>query len=146
MNNEKKTETMLIRITPTEKKNIAYHAQLMNVSKNEYVSLCIRRKRIVICENFPELIYQLSKIGNNINQIAAVANTNKYISANNIEEVKKLMQNCYNIMNDFISFISEPENDYLQDNSSKISELLGEVSNTLKSMNVRMIGIENKLE
>lgn len=146
MNNEKKTEKMLLRLTPTEKKNIDYHAQLMNISKNEYVSLCIRRKRIVICENIPDLIYQLSKIGNNINQIAAVANTNKYISANNIEEVRKLMQNCYDILTEFISFISEPENDYLQDNSSKISELLGEVSNTLKSMNVRMIGIENKLE
>ena len=111
MSSERKTDSMLLRLTPTEKQKIAYHADLMNISRNEHVSLCIRRKRIVICENFPELIYQLSKIGNNINQIAAVANTNKYISEKSIQEIKSLMLKCYDLMNEFISFIAEPEND-----------------------------------
>ena len=84
MERERKTEKLLLRLTPTEKRNVAYHAQLMNVSVNEYISLLIRRKRIVICENIPELIYQIQKIGNNINQIAAIANTNQYISKNAI--------------------------------------------------------------
>lgn len=118
----------------------------MNISKTEYVSLCIRRKRIVVCENFPELIFQLSKIGNNINQIAAVANTNKYITENSIQEIKILMQRCYNLMNDFISFIAEPENDYLKNDTSKVSELLGELSNSVNSINSRLLKIERLVE
>ena len=66
MEKETKTERLQLRLTPMEKRNVAYHAQLMNVSVNEYISLLIRRKRIVICENIPELIYQIQKIGNNI--------------------------------------------------------------------------------
>lgn len=146
MENERKTEKLLLRLTPTEKQNIAYHAKLMNVTMTEYISLCIRRKRIVICENFPDLIYQLSRIGNNINQIAAIANSNQYVSIKNVNEVKSLMDKCYEAMNDFISFIAEPENDYLKNDSSKISELLGELSNSLKSMNNRLIKIESKMD
>lgn len=145
MSSERKTDSMFLRLTPTEKQKIAYHADLMNISKNEYVSLCIRRKRIVICENFPELIYQLSKIGNNINQIATVANTNKYISDKSIQEIKGLMLKCYDLMNEFISFIAEPENDYIKNDTSKVSEMLGEFSNTLNSINIRLINIENKI-
>lgn len=74
MNNFKKTERIEIRLNQEEKKNIAFHSKLMNISMSEYILLNIRRKRIVICENFPELIYQISRIGNNINQIAAIAN------------------------------------------------------------------------
>ena len=62
MEKETKTERLQLRLTPMEKRNVAYHAQLMNVSVNEYISLLIRRKRIVICENIPELIYQIQKI------------------------------------------------------------------------------------
>lgn len=143
---ERKTENLHLRLTPTDKQNIYYHAKLMNISVNEYIALCIRRKRIVICENFPDLIFQLSKIGNNINQIAALANKNEYISNSNLTEVKNLMNQCYEAMNDFISFISEPENDYLKNDTSKVSELLGELSNSVKSINSRLIKIERMVE
>lgn len=146
MSTKQKTERLNLRLTYEDKKNVSYHAKLMNVSANEYIELCIRRKRIVICEDFPELIYQLSKIGNNINQISAIANKNEYISTTNIQEVKNLMNKCYDLMNDFIAFISEPENDYLKSDTSKVSELLGELSNSIKSMNSRLIKIEHLIE
>lgn len=145
MDKERKTEKLLLRLTPTDKKNISYHANLMNVSVTEYISLCIRRKRIVICEDFPDLIYHLSKIGTNINQIATIANTNQYISINNVEEVKQLMQKCYTELNNFIAFVAEPEKDYLQNDTEKISELLSQLTDSVKSINVRLIKIEEHL-
>lgn len=146
METEHKTEKLLLRLTPSEKLTISRNAKLMNVSMTEYVSLCIRRKRIVICENFPDLIYHLSKIGNNINQIAAIANSNQYISINNVSEVKALMEECVNVMNDFISFIAEPESGYEKGNSFKNSELLTEISNSIKIINNRLMKIENHLD
>ena len=120
MDKERKTEKLLLRLTPTDKKNISYHANLMNVSVTEYISLCIRRKRIVICEDFPDLIYHLSKIGTNINQIATIANTNQYISITNVEEVKQLMQKCYTELNNLIAYVAEAEKKYLQNHTEKI--------------------------
>ena len=144
MERERKTEKLLLRLTPTEKRNVAYHAQLMNVSVNEYISLLIRRKRIVICENIPELIYQIQKIGNNINQIAAVANTNQYISINNFSEVERLMKECYNLLNGFIDFISEPEKNYLQNDTSKISEQLESIITSIQIMNKQIAEIREQ--
>ncbi|MBR1482581.1 MAG: plasmid mobilization relaxosome protein MobC [Ruminococcus sp.] len=144
MERERKTEKLLLRLTPTEKRNVAYHAQLMNVSVNEYISLLIRRKRIVICENIPELIYQIQKIGNNINQIAAVANTNQYISINNVSEVERLMKECYNLLNGFIDFISEPEKNYLQNDTSKISEQLESIITSIQIMNKQIAEIREQ--
>lgn len=145
MSTEQKTERLNLRLSLADKQNVMYHAKLMHLSANEFIELCIRRKRIVICENFPELIYQLSKIGNNINQIAAVANKNQYISATNIEEIKNLMNKCYDLMNSFIDFISEPENDFLRSDTSKVSEFLVELLNSVESMNNRLIKIEQRL-
>lgn len=144
MEKETKTERLQLRLTPMEKRNVAYHAQLMNVSVNEYISLIIRRKRIVICENIPELIYQIQKIGNNINQIAAVANTNQYISINNVSEVERLMKECYNLLNGFIDFISEPEKNYLQNDTSKISEQLESIITSIQIMNKQIAEIREQ--
>ena len=144
MEKETKTERLQLRLTPMEKRNVAYHAQLMNVSVNEYISLLIRRKRIVICENIPELIYQIQKIGNNINQIAAVANTNQYISINNVSEVERLMKECYSLLNGFIDFISEPEKNYLQNDTSKISEQLESIITSIQIMNKQIAEIREQ--
>ena len=144
MEKETKTERLQLRLTPMEKRNVAYHAQLMNVSVNEYISLLIRRKRIVICENIPELIYQIQKIGNNINQIAAVANTNQYISINNVSEVERLMKECYNLLNGFIDFISEPEKNYLQNDTSKISEQLESIITSIQIRNKQIAEIREQ--
>lgn len=89
MSQERKTERLDLRLTPSDKQKASHNANLLGISMNEYIVRCIRLRRIVICENLPELIYHLGKIGTNINQIAAVANTNEYVSVNNVEEVKE---------------------------------------------------------
>ena len=98
MKKEAKSYRIYIRVSEAEKAEIAYQAALNNMSISEYILKCVRRKRIVVCENFPELLYQLSALGNNLNQIAAIANTNKYISSNQIESAKNILSDCYDKM------------------------------------------------
>lgn len=50
-----------------------------------------------------EMNYQLGKIGNNINQIAHIANTNACISQNQINEVKELMQKIWRTQESILS-------------------------------------------
>ncbi len=129
MSKSKKTERIEIRLTTEEKQKLLYNSKLMGITATEYILLCIRRKRIVVCDDFPKLIYHLSKIGNNINQIVAVANTNKYISQSSIDEIKNLMTSCYGKMSEFIDFITEPE---LENISADNPNVLIEICERLK--------------
>lgn len=146
MNNSKKTERIEIRLNQEEKKNIAFHSKLMNISMSEYILLNIRRKRIVICENFPELIYQISRIGNNINQIAAIANKNEYISEKNINEVKYLIGKCYELIQEIISVIAEPADDYLKSDPSLLSDMLSDIMNNIKSLRLEINDLKNRID
>lgn len=146
MNNSKKTERIEIRLNQEEKKNIAFHSKLINISMSEYILLNIRRKRIVICENFPELIYQISRIGNNINQIAAIANKNEYISEKNINEVKYLIGKCYELIQEIISVIAEPADDYLKSDPSLLSDMLSDIMNNIKSLRLEINDLKNRID
>ena len=94
MEQERKTENLHLRLTPTEKEIITQNAALLNVTVNRFITNCITRKRIVVCEGLPDLITALSKIGNNINQIARMANSTRHITTSSINEVEKLMEDC----------------------------------------------------
>lgn len=142
MSKTQKTERLYIRITPTEKSRINYNANLMGISITEYVSLCIRRRRIVVCEDFPKLIYHLSKIGNNINQIAAVANTNKSISENSVEEVKSLMTLCYGELTKFIDYITEPDKG-LENATDRMPEMVAAICEAVTALE-KKIEAQNK--
>ena len=146
MSQERKTERLELRLTPTDKKNVAYHANLLGISLNEYIARCIRLKRIVICENFPALIYHLGKIGTNINQIAAIANKNEYISVSNVEEVERLMKDCYGMFEELLNYIYENENVDSQNSTNNISEILTELNTSVKMMNRRLQKIEKQLD
>lgn len=132
MAGNRKSERLEIRLTPEEKQKISYNAQLMGISKAEYISLCLRRKRIVVCKDFPDLIYHLYKIGNNINQIATVANTNKQISQDSINEVHSLMMSCYGKLTEFVSYITEPESS-LNSATDRMPEMIEEIYNILQT-------------
>lgn len=145
MEKEQKNNRMYIRITNTDKANIAYNAELLNISMTEYVLRCVRRKRIVIVEDFPDLILQLSKIGNNLNQIAIIGNTNNYLSEDYISQARDYLKECYTVMNKFISFICEPEDNSEQTPDDLLNEtFITEIRNTLNTINQKIEDIDKK--
>lgn len=152
MEQERRTDNLHLRITPTEKERIIEHAKKMNMTVGEYFTFVFNKKRIIICDNFHDLIYQIGQIGNNVNQIAAVANKNRYISAQAVNEVKGMVQQCYQLINNFIAYANEPENDFTQNDSVQNAVILEEIvtslrilSNHLGKMDDRMEKIESKL-
>lgn len=138
MKKEAKSYRIYIRVSEAEKAEIAYQAALNNMSISEYILKCVRRKRIVVCENFPELLYQLSALGNNLNQIAAIANTNKYISSNQIESAKNILSDCYDKMSEFVSYICEPKSDSENSHNQLSEEVVEEINNALAIINSRV--------
>ncbi|WP_405355352.1 plasmid mobilization protein [Ruminococcus sp.] len=136
MKNNAKNFRIDIRLSEAEKAEIAYQAALNDMSISEYVLKCVQRKRIVVCDNFPDLLYQLSALGNNLNQIAAVANTNKYISEKQIEATKNILTECYEKMSEFVSYICEPNEKTT--NKQLSDEVVEEINNALAVINSRI--------
>ena len=57
-----------------------------------------------------------------------------------------LMKECYNLLNGFIDFISEPEKNYLQNDTSKISEQLESIVTSMKTMSKQINELRNQKE
>ena len=75
-----KTERIFIRVSPTEKKEIEEKARLAHKSVANYLISLSKNKRVVDTSKLPPLILEIRRIGVNINQIAAVANSQKYVN------------------------------------------------------------------
>jgi len=142
MIDETKTEKLLLRMTPTEKNNIKNNADLLRLPMSSYIMNCVTRKRIVVCDDFPRLIFEVSKIGNNINQIATIANTYGAVSENDILYIRREIKKCYELICGFVDFYLEPEQKKKTKDESANLELWSEVSNTLGNINIRLNNIE----
>lgn len=140
MDKKQKSEQIHIRITEEEKAEITYNAELLNLSVSQYVLQCVHRKRIVVCENFPELLVQLSRLGNNLNQIARIANTNDSVTYENIFQAKDILSKCYDEMRKLVEYICEPEMKIKKED--KISEeALEEIKNAVAIINKQVNSI-----
>ena len=57
MKPEKKTEQILIRVTPSEKKQITENAMAAHMSISSYLARVAEEKKVVALDNLPQLIY-----------------------------------------------------------------------------------------
>lgn len=94
-----KTDRIFIRVSPTEKKKIEEKAKQVNRTVAGYLLSLSESRRIIDTTKMASLIVEIRKIGVNINQIVAVANTQKYVNKEmqtkiikNQEEIIDLLQ------------------------------------------------------
>ena len=67
------------RMTPEEKKKLIAKAEEAHMSLSGYIISLSRSKRVVLKDEIGKLTVEISRIGNNINQIARVGNSQKYV-------------------------------------------------------------------
>lgn len=86
---EKLSERLGIRVTPEEKNLLEKKAAFCNIKKGEYIRKIIKEDLIIVEDNSHEerIIYELNKIGININQIARIVNLNGNINDNEMKEL-----------------------------------------------------------
>ena len=68
-----------LRVTDEEKQSIIEKAAQARQSVSQYILSLSENKTIIVVDGADEVTRQLLKIGNNINQIAVVANTSRKI-------------------------------------------------------------------
>ena len=65
------------RMASADREKIRALAQKAGMSMSDYVTACCLGKRIVVMDGLKEVLRQQKAIGNNLNQLAVLANTGK---------------------------------------------------------------------
>ena len=81
-----------IRVTPSEKKKLQAKAKQAHMSISSYIIALSENKKITVAENIPELLLEITRIGTNINQIAHIGNSQKYVNKQQLDEVLNLLE------------------------------------------------------
>ena len=80
--NMKKDKQFSIRISEQDLETIRRKVAQAHMSQSDYVTACCLGKRIVILDGLREVLRQQKAIGNNLNQLAVLANMGKVQFAN----------------------------------------------------------------
>ena len=80
--NMRKNKQFSIRISAQDLETIRQKAVRAHMSQSDYVTACCLGKRIVILDGLKEVLRQQKAIGNNLNQLAVLANMGKVQFAN----------------------------------------------------------------
>ena len=81
-----------LRMTPEEKENLKSKAAEAHMTVSKYIIHLSQTKRIILKDDIAELTVEISRIGNNINQIAHIGNTQKYVYKAQLNDVMKHLQ------------------------------------------------------
>jgi uncharacterized protein (DUF1778 family) len=94
----RKTDRIEIRVTPEEKMIITTKSKQANKSISEYIIKSSIGKEIIVINELPEMITELRRIGNNINQLTRLANS-RIITCVDLENIKKELQKLWQSLN-----------------------------------------------
>ena len=72
---KRKTARFELRMTPSERENLIAKANEAHLTVSQYIIRLSAEKKIATTETIPALIYEIRKIGVNINQIAHIGNS-----------------------------------------------------------------------
>ena len=124
---ERKSEEIHLRMTPTEKKEIEEKAKLADKSVANYLISLSRNQRIVVAKKLPTLIYEINKIGVNVNQITAVANSQKYVSKEMLIKVREELQKVVDLLQQILEEVYNTDEHTFQSLENKIDKLTAAV-------------------
>ncbi len=127
MEKEKKTVEICVRVTPTEKKELQEKADVAHLSLSRYLVKSASDKKIMQTENILDLIFQIKKIGTNINQIAYIANSQRFMTKNDMAAVRKQMEAVLVLMKKVINATYDEKEGSIKSLERKIDKLMERV-------------------
>ena len=97
--------TMSIRVSERERREIEEKAAAIGMTPSAYIrTMALDGGNVDTTshEDRQKLMYELSTIGNNINQIARMANTNVFISKSDVQEVNEQLKQIQRLLLQYI--------------------------------------------
>ena len=127
MNREKKTVEICVRVTPTEKKELQEKADAAHLSLSRYLVKSGSDHKMLQTQNIAGLIYEIRKIGININQIAHVANGQGLILQSDLASVDRQMEAIFEITKKIIKATYDEKEANIKTLERKIDKLMERV-------------------
>lgn len=127
MSEEKKNCQLHFRLTSSELKKLQKNAEIAHMSVSSYIVYLSENKKITVAENIPELLLEITRIGTNINQIAHIGNSQKYVNKQQLDEVLNLLEDIESIMQKILSEIFNEDEHTFRSLERKIDMLLEKV-------------------
>lgn len=98
----KKTEQLHLRVTPSEKEKLRKRAFDSNMTLSEYIVAISDDKVIVSAADLKELIVAVNRIGVSVNQVARIGNSQKFLKREQIEIIEKKQNDILQLLTDLI--------------------------------------------
>lgn len=118
-----KTDRIFIRVSPTEKKKIEEKAKQVNRTVAGYLLSLSESRRIIDTTKMASLIVEIRKIGVNINQIAAVANTQKFVNREMLSKVHQDKKEIIELLQKILDEVYDTEEHTIESLEEKIDRL-----------------------
>ena len=115
------------RVTKAEKKQLQEKAEQARMSLTDYILSLSENKKITVAENIPQLLLEITRIGTNINQIAHIGNSQRFVYREQLEEVIRLMNDVKSDMQKILSEIYKYDEHTFQSLEKKIDLLIGRI-------------------
>ena len=130
MEKEIRNQRITFRISPTEKKYLEEQASKAHMSVSSYLIKLSENKRIIVAEKVPDLYIEIRRIGVNINQIAHMANSQKYVTEPQMRETIRLLQDVKENMEKIVQEVERKEEVSYYDLEERVSRLERNFSRT----------------
>ena len=96
---EKKTKFIRARVTEKEYAEIKVRAIKSKMNMSQYITISALKKEIIVIEELKDMVYNIAKIGNNINQLVILAHTDK-IKVIDLKGFKEALNNMWKILDE----------------------------------------------
>lgn len=98
MERRTKTKQIKFRVTENDYKKIKNKIEKSKLSQDDYLLKCALDKEIVIIDGLREIIYEVKKIGTNINQLAKISNQKRVVSSTALDNMNKELSEVWQLL------------------------------------------------
>ena len=125
----KKTERLQLRLSPEEKEMLIKKSAESRMTVSDYLASLVANKKVETVKSIPALIYEIRKIGVNINQIAHIGNSQRYLDNNLLNKVIADMENVKTLVQKILAEVYNADEHSIGTLEQRINELIERVDN-----------------
>ena len=130
-----RTERLQLRVSPEEKEAIAQKAADANMSIADYIVALSANQKIIDAKIIAQLILEIRRIGVNVNQVAAVANYQKFANKEMLSKVNDGQNQIIDLLMKILSEVYDTEKHDIRSLENQMAKLTEAIEGMMKSGN-----------
>ena len=130
-----RTERLQLRVSSEEKEAIAQKAADANMSISDYIVALSANQKIIDAKIIAQLILEIRRIGVNVNQVAAVANYQKFANKEMLSKVNDGQNQIIDLLMKILSEVYDTEKHDIRSLENQMAKLTEAIEGMMKSGN-----------